>query len=99
MLKEWLKRLVGSVRRVFGGNAVRPAKRFIVHSTAQVPAQTTTTASTRAAQAAPSRSGGGRFVVASATRPKICPQCRTQDRVTRTAESHFECKACGFQWN
>ncbi len=32
------------------------------------------------------------------TRPKACPVCRTEDKITKNAASAWQCKECGHEW-
>jgi hypothetical protein len=45
-----------------------------------------------------SSSSSGKLKNMSQTRPKKCPYCRTEDKITKTPEKKWKCKACEYEW-
>ncbi|MCK5525429.1 MAG: hypothetical protein KAI83_20055 [Thiomargarita sp.] len=45
-----------------------------------------------------SSSESGKLKAITKTRPKKCPYCRTENKITFTTEKKWKCKACGHEW-
>ncbi|OAD19415.1 hypothetical protein THIOM_004952 [Candidatus Thiomargarita nelsonii] len=63
----------------------RSGKKFVVKGTVDISPQN-------------SSSQSGKLKNISKTRPKKCPYCRTEDKITKTPENKWKCKACEYEW-
>lgn len=89
-LQGWLKRLVDSFARWLGGSPKRQ-KTFRIHAPGSTPLSL---------DRQPRRAGASGFRVEAATRPQVCPVCRTPGgKIARTESLRFQCRKCDYEWS
>lgn len=44
------------------------------------------------------KDSGGKLKKMVLTRPKACPFCRNEDKITRLADGKWKCKVCDYEW-
>lgn len=45
-----------------------------------------------------SSSESGKLKAITKTRPKKCPYCRTENKITFTTKKKWKCKVCEYEW-